>query len=269
MLEAARKKAQDEFNALVLKVNEAEKCQSEDENEAEGEAEDEDGEDEDADPAAHMAALKAHVPQGDGENDQQYSDRLTAIVGHAGKATAPAASGEEEDEAEDEGDLTITHKGDGDGDGPPPPEKKGAPMQQRGKEARHRETAAVRAFRKENPRLYAEVMTNMRETLGAERKDFKSVKASLEALESENRALRLDRDLGICEKMLNEAGIPRQYLAAGDLLKLDEAGRKREITRTQAIMEGAGSARVFDGSGHGQGAGEVSGDWSGIGTPKA
>ena len=260
-LESDRKKAQAAFNALMVKVTEAEKVkEGEEEGEAkEAEGEEEEGEDEGADPAAHMAALKAHVPQHDDENDQQYADRLTAIVGHAGAASAPAGE-PDGDEAEGEEEAE-----DGEGEGlPPMPPKKA----EKSKESRHRESAAVRQFRKESPRLYAEVMTNMRETLGAERRDFKSVKTRLEALESENRSLRLERDLGVCEKMLTEAGIPHKYLAAGDLLKLDEAGRKREISRTKLIMEGAGSTRVYDGSNGIEQDGE-SADWSGIGTPKA
>ena len=47
-------------------------------------------------------------------------------------------------------------------------------------------------------------------------------------------ATRNSARLGICQKMLSEAGIPAKYLAPADLLKLDESGRKREIAKVTA-----------------------------------
>lgn len=235
-LQETAKKLQTQFTTLLVQAGKAEQAR-----EAEGREEEEEAEDEgEADPAAHMDAMKAHVPMQDGENDQQYTDRLNAIMGHAAGAAGaakPGADGEAEgEEEEDESGL--------------PPKGKGA--QEPGQESnrgRHRETAAVRAFRQESPNLYKELMTTMREAVSVERSDFKGLKQRVDSLERENRALRLDKDLGMCEALLTEAGIPRKYLTAGDLVKLDESARKREISRWVAALEG-GSARVFDGGGN-------------------
>lgn len=233
LAEAAKKKAQEEFNVALQAHVEAEKKREAEGGEEETEDEDEDA---DADPASAMNALKAHVPQHDGENDQQYADRLSAIQKHASGAGVSAApgEGETEDETEDE-------------DMPTPPAAGAAPKVA-GKESRRaRESAVVAKFRKESPMLYRELMNQARETFGAERADFKTLKSRLDALESENRSLRLERDLGACERMITESGIPTEYLAAGDLIKLDESGRKREIARIKLVMESAGGARVFSG----------------------
>ena len=251
LVEAATK-ARQAFNAAL----EAERKETEKREAAGEEAEPETEEgDEAPDPAAHMAALKAHVPQGETENDQQYSDRLDAITKHASAAGAAAEPDGDEAEGEEEAE--------GESFGAEPGKK--PPMQQSAGGvkglARHRESAIVSKFRKEQPRLYAEVMTTMRETVGAERHDFKAVKVRLSALESENRDLRLERDLGICTAMLTEANIPAGVMKPGELLKLDEADRKTTINRMRMLMEGG--TRVFNGGGNGGGA-EGGFDLSGI-----
>ncbi len=225
-LEAAKKKALAEYNLVLDSVVESERKKESGEDESK---EDEDeGEDGEEDPTDHMAALQQHVPQADGENDQQYQDRLAAIKTHATKAGAAPAGGSE-DESEEEEDESEAFAGT-----PPKPGAVpgGAPQQQ----ARHKETAAVRKFRKENPVLYGEIMTKARETVGAERSDFKTLKQRLDILESENRALRLDKTIAACDAMLKEAGIPADIMTAADLVKLDSGARKREVARLKLSM---------------------------------
>lgn len=246
-LEAERDKAQQAFMKLVEAEEKKEKAVKEGEEEAEGEDE------EDEDTVDHAAALSAHVPQQDGENPQQYSDRLAAITAHAKAAGATAEPGEE-DEDEDEGGM------------PPMPPKGGAkpgapkpPMQQ---SARRHESADVKKFRESQPKLFAEVMTTLRENLGADRLDFKGLKKLVESQASELRSLRLSSDLAACQAMLKEAGIPSKYLTAGDLIKLDESARKRELAKITMIMESAGVSRVFGGGN--LGGGEDTGNFEGL-----
>lgn len=225
-LEAEREKAQ----LALTKLLEAEmKKDEEEEDEAgshkEGEEDEEEDEDGEEDP---LAALKGHVPQSEGENDQQYADRLAAIMGHSAKGAKAEKAAAKENEDEDEGGKK---------------EKKEA--------KRHRESGLVRKFRTEQPRLFAEIMEGARATLNVERMDIKGLKETIKKQERELNGLRLERDLGICENMLKEAGIPAKYCSAGRLLKMEESDRKEEIARLLLIMEGAGVTRVFDGPGGG------------------
>lgn len=177
------------------------------------------------DPAADkLAALKKLVPQNEGESEADYGKRcgeLEALFGGKGEAEA-----EVEAEAENEAKPKL-------------------------ESGRMRESAVVADFRKKSPNQYRAIMAALRESLGAERLDFKGLKEDNRNLRTEVGNLRLERDLAEAERELTEAGIPAQYLAPADLVRLDESARKRTIERTKLMMESAGARHVWSGSGPG------------------
>ncbi len=193
----------------------------------------EDGSDGDDDA---MDNLKKHMPMKDGEDEEAYKTRVKTAMGHAGKAGL-AEEGEEAEEEE-------TEEEEAEEGGFAPPKKESV---------KFRESAALKTFRKESPKLFAELTTNVRESLGAERKDFKALRESVNTLTVENKRLKLERNLGVIEKQLAEAGIPREFLAPGDLIRMSESQRKRQITQVLAIMEGAGASQVWGGMREGEG----------------
>lgn len=179
------------------------------------------------DAAADMDLIKKLIPQNADESEADYSTRMDAIKGHFGK---------KEVEAEGAFEPAMDDK----------ETPKAEPKQE---SARSRESAQVATFRKESPNLYRTMMASLRESLGAERLDFKGVKEDNAKLRTEVSGLRLERDLAEAERTLSEAGIPAQYLAPADLVRLEEGERTRLIERTKMIMESAGASHVWSGTG--------------------
>lgn len=180
---------------------------------------------------ASMDALKKHLPMTDGESEADYTARVKQAFGHAQKAGLMKKD-ESEEESEEE-----------------------AEMKMEAARKRGRESAAVSKFRKESPVMYRQLMAELRESLGAERHDFAGIKEANDKLRKQVGSLMMERDLAEAERELNEAGIPTKYLAPADLVRLDEAARKRTIERTKMLMEGAGAAHVWSGSGPSNGDG--------------
>ena len=181
------------------------------------------------DAGADMDLIKKLIPQNADESEADYGSRIDAIKGHFGKG---------EVEAEAEGAFEPAMGADEKPSDKPKMEA-----------ARSRESASVSKFRKESPNLYRAMMASLRESLGAERLDFKGVKEDNAKLRTEVSGLRLERDLAEAERSLGEAGIPAQYLAPADLVRLEEGERARLIERTKMIMESAGASHVWSGSG--------------------
>ena len=181
------------------------------------------------DAGADMDLIKKLIPQNADESEADYGSRIDAIKGHFGKG---------EVEAEAEGAFEPAMGADEKPSDKPKMEA-----------ARSRESASVSKFRKESPNLYRAMMASLRESLGAERLDFKGVKEDNAKLRTEVSGLRLERDLAEAERSLGEAGIPAQYLAPADLVRLEEGERTRLIERTKMIMESAGASHVWSGSG--------------------
>lgn len=171
--------------------------------------------------AAAMDKLKSLVPKGADESEDDYSKRMGELEALFEKKEETADA-----DADDE--------------------KK--PAQE---SSRMRESAAVSKFRKESPNQYRAMMASLRESLGAERVDFKGLREANTQLRQEVSSLRLERDLSEAERTLQEAGIPAQYLAPADLVRLDESARTRLIERTKMIMESAGAQHVWSGNGPG------------------
>lgn len=182
------------------------------------------------DAAADMDLIKKLVPQHENESEADYGSRIDAIKGHFGKK-----DGEAEAEA-------ITE---------PAMDASAAPAPKAQESGRMRESAVVADFRKKSPNQYRAMMAALRESLGAERLDFKGVKEDNQRLRTEVGNLRLERDLAEAERQLVEAGIPPQYLAPADLVRLDESARTRTIERTKLMMESAGAQHVWSGNGPG------------------
>jgi len=232
--DAAKKKALQEAAAQVRKEmktlleaegeDEASKLPKEGEDDVAGDGDD-----------ASMDALKKHLPMTDGESEADYTTRVKQAFGHAQKAGLM-----KQDESEEESEEEA--------------EKKMEAARKRG-----RESATVAKFRKESPVMYRQLMAELRESLGAERHDFAGIKEANDKLRKQVGGLMMERDLAEAERELNEAGIPTKYLAPADLVRLDEAARKRTIERTKMLMEGAGAAYVWSGNGPSNGS-DGSGD---------
>lgn len=193
------------------------------------------------DAAADLAMIKSLIPQNADEADEAYAERVKQVEALFGKKEA-APEAEMGHEPGDEKPKTES--------------------------AKMRESAIVAKFRKESPNQYRAMMAALRESLGAERTDFKGLREDNQKLRAEVNSLRLERDLAEAERQLNEAGIPAQYLAPADLVRLDESARARIIERTKLIMESAGAAHVWSGSGPGAAKGAESGlDFEAAGIP--
>lgn len=217
----------------LLKLMESEdeiKKEGEDEKKIEGEepAADDDSAGADAtDKADALAALKKHMAQNEDESEAEYSARVSQAFKHA-EAAGMLDKKESEDEKKSEDEAKLKQESN-----------------------RMRESEAVAKFRKDSPVQYRSMMASLRESLGAERLDFKGLKEANVMLRQEVSNLRLERDLAEAERELNEAGIPPQYAAAAELIRLDESARKRYIERTKMIMESAGASHVWSGNGPG------------------
>lgn len=175
--------------------------------------------------ADKLAALKKLMPKNADESEDAYGARVAEVEALFGKETEAEAEPKDDEPAVDE---------------------LGKPKME---SARSRESASVSKFRKDSPNLYRAMMASMRESLGAERLDFKGVKEDNAKLRTEVSGLRLERDLAEAERSLNEAGIPAQYLAPADLVRLEEGERTRLIERTKMIMESSGASHVWSGNG--------------------
>jgi ribosomal protein L15 len=82
----------------------------------------------------------------------------------------------------------------------------------------------------------------VRESEAEKSDDIKAVKTELREAKAK---LQLAEDKELATRLLSEAGVPVKLLQVGDLLGMTESEMKREIEKTQAMIEAAGGRVVI------------------------
>lgn len=102
---------------------------------------------------------------------------------------------------------------------------------------------STKQLREKHPALFQAVAESVRKNLGAQASDVPALKGRVRELESQLQESRVKErildDTQEAKAMLAEAKIPTAFLSVADLIGKTTEQKRREITRTQALVEAA------------------------------